>query len=66
MIIENKKIKKFCFTVEVNVDELSEAYLEAIEESEPDSLESMIIHECHWIEGSGLYVKEIKEIDFNP
>lgn len=25
----------------------------------------MVEHECHWIEGSGLYVREIKEITSN-
>lgn len=54
--------KKYTFTVEVNIDELTTTYLEAMETNEPDSLKSMIEHECHWIEGSGLYVREIKEV----
>jgi hypothetical protein len=54
--------RKYTFTVEVNIDELTTAYLEAMETNEPDSLKSMIEHECHWIEGSGLYVREIKEV----
>lgn len=48
--------------MEVNIDELTTTYLEAMETNEPDSLKSMIEHECHWIEGSGLYVREIKEV----
>ena len=55
-------IKKYIFTVEVNTEELTKTYLEAIEETQPDSLESMLEHECHLIEGSGMYVKEIKEV----
>jgi hypothetical protein len=54
--------KKYTFTVEVYIDELTTTYLEAMETNEPDSLKSMIEHECHWIEGSGLYVREIKEV----
>jgi hypothetical protein len=46
--------------VEVKIDELTEAYTEALETDQPDSLESMIEHECHWLEGSGLYVQEIE------
>lgn len=57
-----QNIKKYTFTVEVNIDELTTTYLEAMETNEPDSLKSMIEHECHWIEGSGLYVREIKEV----
>lgn len=52
----------FSCTVEVNVDELRNAYLEALEANQPDSLLSMIEHECHWIESSGLYVRNITEI----
>ncbi len=70
--------KKYTFTVEVYIDELTTTYLETMETNEPDSLKSMIEarkrprsgglfhspveHECHWIEGSGLYVREIKEV----
>ena len=50
----------YTFTVEVNIDELTTAYLEALEIDKPDSLDLMIEHEYHWLEGSGRYVKEIE------
>jgi hypothetical protein len=62
-MIHNPHSKMFSFTVEVNLDELTETYLEATQAHQPDtSLESMILHECLWIEGSGLYVRTITEI----
>ncbi|MBW4533197.1 MAG: hypothetical protein KME09_04605 [Pleurocapsa minor HA4230-MV1] len=61
-ISSTQNIKKYTFTVEVNINELTTTYLEALETDEPDSLKSMIEHECHWIEASGLYVRKIAEV----
>ena len=62
MIVEPQQPQKFTFTVEVNIDQLTQAYHLATETDEPESLESMIIHECHWLEQSGLYVQEVNQI----
>jgi hypothetical protein len=42
MTLEPPNTKKYTFTVEVNIDELTTTYLEALETDKPDSLESMI------------------------
>lgn len=55
-------MKKFTFQVEVDVAQLTAAYLSALDLTEPDSLHSMVEHECHWLEESGIHVRNISEI----
>jgi hypothetical protein len=56
-----KTTKKFSLIVEIDLQTLSEKYLEG-SETEPESLLSMIEHECQWIQDSGIHLKQIQDI----
>jgi hypothetical protein len=56
--------KKFSLIVEIDLETLTAKYMDASEnEAESASLLSMIEFECQWIKDSGIYVKEIQEIN---
>jgi hypothetical protein len=58
-----KTTKKFSLIVEIDLQTLSDKYIEG-SETEPVSLQSMIEYECQWIQDSGIHLKEIQEINF--
>jgi hypothetical protein len=62
-LTKTEEIKYFTFTAKVNVPQLTEAYLEAIEGSteDLDTIKNMIIHEAHWVESSGIYIETVTE-----
>lgn len=53
--------KKFSLIVEVDLDTLTDRYIEC-NEAQPDSFLSMIEFEWQWIQDSGIHLKQIHEI----
>jgi hypothetical protein len=55
-------MKRYTLEVKVDVAQSTAAYLEALELPEPDSLHRMLEHECHWLNESGIFIRNILEI----
>lgn len=62
MELNNRTLTIRKIEIEVDVAQLTATYLEALELPEQDSLHSMIEHECHWLESSGIFLRNISEI----